>query len=149
MEPGRNAICDFAIESCRRRFGRWCLSSPFVAGTFALAAIASFPSTLRADEGGVGFWLPGLFGSLAAAPQVPGWSYAMLNVYESERASGAVAAAREFTINRGSLPVNLNLDLSARADLVLFAPTYVFATPVLGGSSRSVSREPPVVRAPT
>jgi hypothetical protein len=25
-----------------------------------------------ADEGGVSFWLPGLFGSLAAAQQVPG-----------------------------------------------------------------------------
>jgi hypothetical protein len=25
-----------------------------------------------ADEGGVSLWLPGQFGSLAAAPQVPG-----------------------------------------------------------------------------
>jgi len=89
----------------------------------------------RADEGGVGFWFPGLFGSLAAAPQVPGWAVAVINVYESEQGSGAVAAAREITINRGTVPVNLslNLNLSARADLVLVAPTYVFSTKVLGG----------------
>ena len=27
-----------------------------------------------ADEGGVSFWVPGFFGSLAATPQQPGWS---------------------------------------------------------------------------
>jgi hypothetical protein len=32
-----------------------------------------------ADEGGVSFWIPGLFGSLAATPQQPGWSLA--NIY--------------------------------------------------------------------
>ena len=36
---------------------------------FSLAA----PSLARADEGGVGFWLPGQLGTLAAVPQTPGW----------------------------------------------------------------------------
>ena len=36
------------------------------------AALISVPSVAAADEGGVSFWLPGLFGSLAAAPQQPG-----------------------------------------------------------------------------
>src|SRR5262249_62068869 len=40
----------------------------------ALAAFASTPRSALADEGGVSFWLPGFFGSLAAAPQQPGWS---------------------------------------------------------------------------
>jgi hypothetical protein len=39
---------------------------------FALAAFACSTNTSRADEGGLGFWFPGLFGSLAAVPQVPG-----------------------------------------------------------------------------
>jgi len=43
------------------------------AGAAALAlAAASQPA--QADEGGVSFWLPGQFGSLAAAPLQPGLS---------------------------------------------------------------------------
>jgi hypothetical protein len=50
-------------------------------------------------------------------------------------ASGATAAAREFRVGRFSPTVNidLNLALSGQADLVLLAPTYTFAEPVLGG----------------
>jgi hypothetical protein len=104
----------------------------FVAG--ALLALAG-PSVAGADEGGVSFWLPGEFGSLAATPQVPGWAVGIINLYESEQASGAVAAAREITITGGAVPVNvnLNLNLAAHADLVLVSPTYVFATKVFGG----------------
>jgi hypothetical protein len=31
-------------------------------------------ASARADEGGVRFWLPGQYASLAAAPGQPGWS---------------------------------------------------------------------------
>jgi hypothetical protein len=50
-------------------------------------------------------------------------------------ASGAAAASREFQVGRFSPTVNidLNLALSGQADLMLIAPTYTFATPVLGG----------------
>jgi hypothetical protein len=41
-----------------------------------------------ADEGGVSFWVPGLFGSLAAAPQVPGWRFAAINYYTNVRHQG-------------------------------------------------------------
>ena len=37
-------------------------------------AIACLSQTALADEGGVSFWVPGFFGSLAAAPQQPGFS---------------------------------------------------------------------------
>ena len=37
-------------------------------------AIALGSPVTRADEGGVSFWLPGQFGSLAAVPTEPGWS---------------------------------------------------------------------------
>ena len=38
------------------------------------AALALVSQASLADEGGVSFWIPGFFGSLAAAPQQPGWS---------------------------------------------------------------------------
>jgi hypothetical protein len=105
--------------------------------TVGLAALLAFavPVIARADEGGVSFWLSGEYGSLAATPQVPGWAVGIINLYESENASGNVAAAREITIGRlnPTVNVNLNVALSAHADLVLISPTYVFATPVLGG----------------
>jgi hypothetical protein len=31
------------------------------------------PGPSRADEGGLSFWVPGFFGSLAATPQTPGF----------------------------------------------------------------------------
>jgi hypothetical protein len=42
-----------------------------------------------ADEGGVSFWLPGTYGSLASVPAVPGWSFSTFNYYDSvERLEG-------------------------------------------------------------
>lgn len=102
----------------------------------AFSAAASFlPVTASADEGGVSFWLPGHFGSLAATPQQPGWGFASVYYHTSVNASGNVAAARQVTINKFSptVSVNLDADLKGRADLVFLAPSYVFATPVLGG----------------
>ena len=43
-----------------------------------------------ADEGGVSFWLPGNFGSLAAAPGVPGWAWATI-YYHTSVSAGAGA----------------------------------------------------------
>ena len=40
----------------------------------AIGAVISLPLVSYADENGVSFWLPGLFGSLAAVPQQPGWA---------------------------------------------------------------------------
>lgn len=89
----------------------------------------------RADENGISFWVPGLFGSLAAVPTTPGWSLGTIYYHTSVGGSGAVAASREITI--GKLPatvnVSLNASLNAQADIVMLSPTYTFATPVLGG----------------
>ena len=88
-----------------------------------------------ADEGGVSYWLPGRFSSLAAVPGVPGWSMAAVYYHTTVSASGATAAAKEIQIGRFPATVNssLNLHLNAQGDLVLLNPTYTFATPVLGG----------------
>jgi hypothetical protein len=100
-----------------------------------LAAVIAVPTVARADEGGVSFWLPGFFGSLAAAPQQPGWSLTSIYYHTSVSAGADVARAREFQIGR--IPVNLTANVSAsldaRADLALALPTYTFATPVFGG----------------
>jgi hypothetical protein len=111
------------------------VQSGLVCGALALAGVALVPGVSRADEGGVSFWLPGQFGSLAAVPQQPGWALAMVNYYTQVSATGSVAAAREVTIGRFNPTVNLNLNvnLNANAELVLVNPSYTFATPVLGG----------------
>ena len=104
-----------------------------IAATIALLAIPV--ETALADEGGVSFWLPGQFGSLAAAPQTPGWSFASVYYHTSVGASGNVAAAKEIQIGRfpATVNVNTNASLNAQADLAFLASTYTFATPVLGG----------------
>jgi len=98
-------------------------------------AVVSIPGIATADEGGVSFWLPGLYGSLAATPSTPGWSVAAIYYHTSVNASGAAAASREFQVGRFSptVNINLNLALSGQADLMFVAPTYTFVTPVLGG----------------
>jgi hypothetical protein len=113
------------------------IRSGLVCGALTLAALVSVPEISLADEGGVSFWIPGFFGSLAAAPQQPGWSLATIDYYTNVSAGSAVALAREFEIR--NLPVGIqaqvNASLHASADLGLVIPTYVFATPVLGGQA--------------
>src|SRR5471032_1022563 len=99
------------------------------------AALAGSSDIARADESVLSFWLLGLYGSLSATPTTPGWSVAAIYYHTSVDASGAAAAAREFQAGRFSptVNINLNLSLSGQADLLFVAPTYTFATPVLGG----------------
>lgn len=102
------------------------------------AAVASAPTLAFGDEGGVSFWLPGLFGSLAAVPQQqPGWAGAAIYYHTSVSAAGDVTRAREITIGRipANLTATLNANLRADADLGLFNASYAFATPVLGGQA--------------
>src|SRR5215211_4459265 len=110
-----------------------------VAAIVLAPAIMFFSHSALADEGGVSFWVPGFFGSLAATPQQPGWSLATIYYHTSVSAGAEVARAREFTLGRvpANLTVNanLNLSLNATGDLGFVLPTYVFATPVLGGQA--------------
>ena len=99
------------------------------------AVLVLCPNVSHADQGGSSFWFPGQFASLAAMQQTPGWALTVIHYHSNVAAAGSVAAARQ--IPTGKLPttvnVDLNLSLSARADLVALAPSYTFATPVLGG----------------
>jgi hypothetical protein len=97
----------------------------------AVVAGAMAPCQALADQGGVSFYVPGLFGSFAASPLVPGWSLATIYYHTSVEASGALAAAKQVEIGRlnpRNVPVNLSLDLNltGRADIVFASPQYVF-----------------------
>ncbi|MGC0394057.1 hypothetical protein [Bradyrhizobium sp. USDA 241] len=86
----------------------------------AFAAFASIPAIALADESGISFWIPGMFGSLAATPQQPGWTTAAIYYHTSVSAGGDVARAREIQIGRipANLTATLNANLNANVDLV-------------------------------
>ena len=78
-----------------------------------LSLVVSNPA--HADEGGLSFWLPGLFGSFAAAPGQPG--LAVATFYYHALASGS--GGKEFF--RGDKIV---AGVQGRGDLVGVGPTY-------------------------
>ena len=106
---------------------------------FAAGAVVCslFPSSSFADEGGVSFWLPGLFGSLAATPLQPGFTFSSTYYHTSVSAGGDIARAREITV--GKFPISLsgsaNLQLNSAANLGIFNAVYALPTPVLGGQA--------------
>jgi hypothetical protein len=106
-----------------------------IAVSGALMALA--PKPALADEGGVSFWIPGFFGSLAATPQQPGWTLAAIYYHTTVNAGADVAFARQ--VHRGQLTVpfagNLSASLDAKANLGIVIPQYVFASPIFGGQA--------------
>ena len=88
------------------------------------ATLSSQPAA--ADETGVSFWLPGLFGSLAAVPIQPGWSFSTTNYFTS------VSAGKDVDFELGGRVV---AGLDARVDLQYSTVVYAFPTPVLGGEA--------------
>lgn len=109
---------------------RLVLRVTLAAAVFATAALPSL-----ADERGISFWIPGLMGSMAAAPQQPGWSLATIYYHTAVKAGGDLVFANQVSAGRitANFSGNLNANLNAKADLGFIVPTYVFATPVLGG----------------
>jgi hypothetical protein len=107
------------------------------AATIAAGILVLSDRPVMADEGGLGFWVPGFFGSLAAAPQQPGFGFASVYYHTTVSAGGNVAFARQ--VNRGNITANFkgnfNADLDGSADLYMGIPSYVFATPVLGAQA--------------
>jgi hypothetical protein len=104
---------------------------------FAFAAVTYSTNISLADEDGVSFWVPGFFGSLAATPQQPGWSLASIYYHTDVSASGNAAVAREIIIGQFNPKINVSVNANVRAvaDLGFVIPSYVFATPFLGGQA--------------
>jgi hypothetical protein len=91
------------------------------------AAMATLvPVAASADEGGVGFWLPGLYGSLAAVPTAPGLSFAAFFYHSSVSAGGSADFPQG-----GAIRVGLDGD----ANLLGLGPTYTLARSVAGGQA--------------
>jgi hypothetical protein len=100
-------------------------------GAIVLAAATTIGGgTARADAGGVSFWLPGIFGSLAAAPVTPGWAYATVYLHLQANAG----ASQNFVTSngaRGAVVAGIN----AHADALVQGITYTSPMPVLGGQA--------------
>jgi hypothetical protein len=104
----------------------------------SIALHDAIQGSARADEDGVSFWIPGFFGSLAAAPQQPGWSLTSILYNTNVSASGNAAVAREITIgdlHKATINISGNANVHANATVGFLAPSYVFATPFLGGQA--------------
>src|SRR5262249_35759847 len=101
----------------------------------ALLVFACASQRAVADQGGVSFWLPGAFGSLAAVPAQPGWSLGLIYLHSSVTAGGDVSASRAIRVQNQTtnLSVNLNANLAAQADILVFAPGYTLPDMVMGG----------------
>jgi hypothetical protein len=103
----------------------------------AFAALVSATTMSLADEDGISFWIPGLFGSLAAVPQQPGWSLTSIFYNTNVSASGNAALARAITIGQFNPAIDTSVSAHVRANVPLYlaVPTYTFATPFLGGQA--------------
>jgi hypothetical protein len=129
---GKRTVCIASAVGPRLRSG-------VVITSIALGSVAAVPDIARADEGGVSFWIPGLFGSLAAVPGTPGWSTTEIYYHDSVSAGADVARARVIELGRipgnVTLNANLNASVNANVNLGLFSAAYTFATPVLGAQA--------------
>jgi hypothetical protein len=101
-----------------------------VLGSVCAFALAAVPRTALADSGGLSFWLPGTFGSLAATPVAPGWAYETIYLHLQMNGGGG----KNFVTTNG-IPGSVVAGLNARADALVQGVTYTSALPVLGGQA--------------
>src|SRR5215204_147431 len=79
----------------------------------------------------------GLFGSLAASPLQPGFSFGTIYYHTSVKAGADVGFAREVPLGRitTNFSGNVNIDLKADVDLGIAVPSYTFAERFLGAQA--------------
>ena len=99
-------------------------------GGLCALTLAANPPAAFADAGGASFWLPGIFGSLAAVPGVPGWAYSTIYIHVQENAG----ADKNFVFG-GRAAGSIVAGLNAHADGFVQGLTYVSPMPVLGGQA--------------
>jgi hypothetical protein len=137
VKPKSGAV-HFAAAAAPQQFFGW-VNHRFAASVAALsvAALMATANSSRADENGISFWIPGFFGSLAATPQQPGWALASIYYHTDVSATGNAAVAREISIGQFNPTLNgsINAHVHGVADIGFIAPSYVFATPFLGGQA--------------
>lgn len=91
----------------------------------ALSGTVMLSTVAHSDENGVSFWLPGQYGSFAATPAAPGWSWASIYYH------GSVDAGADQQFPRGG---EIDVGLDGQANIIIFGPSYTFETPVLNGA---------------
>ncbi len=96
------------------------------AHAFALASPLFAATAAFADEGGVSFWLPGTYGSLAAVPGTPGLNFTTFNYNDF-----ASVDKNAYVVRMGAIQAGL----ASRTNEQFISPSYVFGTPVLGGTA--------------
>ena len=137
MTPTFSASRFFAASANARSPGShlWLRLGTALFAVFVAATCAT--NQALADESGISFWIPGFFGSLAAAPLQPGWALTSILYNTNVSASGNAAVAREITIGRFNPKINISVDAHVHADATIgfVAPSYTFATPFLGGQA--------------
>ena len=101
-----------------------------VTGALCALAFTASPQNALADAGGVGLWLPGLFGSLAATPGVPGWSYSSIYLHLQANSAGA----QTFVTSNGARGTVVS-GINAHGDALALGITYVSPLSVLGGQA--------------
>jgi hypothetical protein len=120
-------------DGAHRSISSWACAKLFALSTLCMLSM----SAARADEAGISMWVPGFFGSLAATPQSPGFSFASVFIAPSVGGGGNLVFSRQVT--RGGLTVNFNGNLNAtldgRADLYLAIPSYTLPMPILGAQA--------------
>ena len=95
MRLARDTFSWFFTEEFWRSFVRLKLAVSVAAIPVAGTVVVSTATSSLADEGGVSFWVPGFVASLAATPQVPGFSFANIVYYSQISAGGNVAFAKQ------------------------------------------------------
>jgi hypothetical protein len=96
------------------------------AAGFATMVAVVTPKPVFADESGVSFWVPGLFGSLAATPGVLGWAISAVYFHSQVSSEAGKSFSRGGRIEAG---------LDGTANIALYGATYVFQTPFLGAQA--------------
>ncbi len=92
----------------------------------SLATVCMGINEAAADEAGISFWLPGLYGSFAAAPGEPGWSFASVFYHPS------VSAGAGTSFPRGG---GVDVGIEGRGEIIAFGPTYTFDQPLWGAQA--------------
>ena len=94
--------------------------------TLVLASVLASQPAAHADEGGVSFWLPGQYASMAAVPPAPEWSLALMPCYYSGRMDESLVSPQGLILSNGN---------DSQSFLLSVQPGYAPETKILGGQT--------------
>jgi hypothetical protein len=120
----RHILADWHSEPCASN--RRDASSTLLTCLLAVLWFCHFPGIAAADEAGTSFWLPGQYGSFAAVPSYPGWSFENAFYHATADASPGI------TFQRGG---GIQAGMKSPSDFFMFTPTYAFETKIFAAQA--------------